>query len=119
MAKQGPRKKLPKELAVINADNCTGCHQRMSGEGKVSGPVTCGECHVRREPGVSARVFPAFDRSLHARHDAAYPDDCAQCHHVWDEATQKLVHRENTEERCAACHGEAAEGDSDASEGDE
>ena len=25
MAKVGPRKKLPKELAVINADNCTGC----------------------------------------------------------------------------------------------
>jgi electron transport complex protein RnfB len=25
MAKQAPRKKLPKELAVINADNCTGC----------------------------------------------------------------------------------------------
>ena len=25
MAKQKPRKKLPKELAVINADNCTGC----------------------------------------------------------------------------------------------
>jgi Na+-translocating ferredoxin:NAD+ oxidoreductase subunit B len=25
MAKQGPRKKVPKELAIINADNCTGC----------------------------------------------------------------------------------------------
>jgi len=25
MARKGPRKKLPKELAVINADNCTGC----------------------------------------------------------------------------------------------
>ncbi|GIW95988.1 MAG: hypothetical protein KatS3mg110_4029 [Pirellulaceae bacterium] len=25
MAKQGPRKKLPAKLAVINADNCTGC----------------------------------------------------------------------------------------------
>ena len=25
MAKTAPRKKLPKELAVINADNCTGC----------------------------------------------------------------------------------------------
>ena len=25
MGKKGPRKKLPKELAVINADNCTGC----------------------------------------------------------------------------------------------
>ena len=25
MAKQKPRKKVPKELAIINADNCTGC----------------------------------------------------------------------------------------------
>lgn len=25
MAKQGPRKKVPKEVAIINADNCTGC----------------------------------------------------------------------------------------------
>ena len=25
MAKKGPRKKVPKELAIINADNCTGC----------------------------------------------------------------------------------------------
>ena len=25
MAKAGPRKKLPKEIAIINADNCTGC----------------------------------------------------------------------------------------------
>lgn len=25
MAKKAPRKKVPKELAIINADNCTGC----------------------------------------------------------------------------------------------
>ena len=25
MGKKAPRKKVPKELAVINADNCTGC----------------------------------------------------------------------------------------------
>ena len=25
MAKKKPRKKVPKELAIINADNCTGC----------------------------------------------------------------------------------------------
>ena len=30
MAKQGPRKKLPKEVAVINADNCTGCEACVS-----------------------------------------------------------------------------------------
>ena len=27
--KKEPRKKLPKELAVINADNCTGCEARI------------------------------------------------------------------------------------------
>jgi len=87
-------------------DNCTGCHQRRSGEGLASGPVTCGECHVRHTPAVSAREPMAFDLSLHGRHAEAYPDDCAKCHHIWDEATQQLVHRENTEESCAACHSE-------------
>jgi electron transport complex protein RnfB len=29
MAKEGPRKKVPKELAVINADNCTGCESGL------------------------------------------------------------------------------------------
>ncbi len=89
-------------------DTCTGCHQRRSGEGKTSGPVTCGNCHVRLEPGVSSRFPIAFDRSLHARHDKAFPEDCAKCHHIWDEATKALVHRENTEEACRDCHGEVA-----------
>ena len=30
MAKAGPRKKVPKELAVINADNCTGCESCLA-----------------------------------------------------------------------------------------
>jgi electron transport complex protein RnfB len=29
MANTGPRKRLPKKLAVINADNCTGCEACM------------------------------------------------------------------------------------------
>ena len=56
MAKEGPRKKVPKELAVINADNCTGCESclevcpvdcielkkidRGAGEGQYLLPVT-------------------------------------------------------------------------------
>ena len=37
MAKSGSRKKLPKEVAVINADNCTGCEAWGGG-----GAVGCG-----------------------------------------------------------------------------
>jgi hypothetical protein len=49
-----------------------------------------------------------FDLSLHGRHAKAYPEDCGRCHHVLDEATEKLVYRENTEESCRGCHGEIA-----------
>ena len=42
MAKQRPRKKLPKELAVINADNCTGCESCLE-----VCPVDCIELKTR------------------------------------------------------------------------
>lgn len=90
-------------------DACIGCHQRRLDAGQqASGPVICGECHVRRPPAVTSRIAPAFDLSLHARHMEAYPDKCETCHHVWDEASQKLVYREDTEEACRNCHGEVA-----------
>ena len=38
-------KKLP--LRAAFHDNCTGCHRDLVKESKKSGPVTCGECHVR------------------------------------------------------------------------
>ncbi|MCA9229276.1 MAG: 4Fe-4S dicluster domain-containing protein [Planctomycetales bacterium] len=45
MAKQGPRKKVPKELAIINADNCTGCESCLE-----VCPVDCIELkHLERD----------------------------------------------------------------------
>lgn len=100
------------DLVDAYHDACIGCHQRRLDAGqRASGPVTCGECHVRRPPSVTSRVSLTFDLSLHARHMEAYPDKCDTCHHVWDEASQKLVYREDTEEACRACHGEVATGD--------
>ena len=84
---------------------CSGCHKERSQAGQESGPITCGECHVRRLPGTSTRVEMAFDYSLHARHAQAYPEKCDPCHHVYDEAQQKLVYEKGTEEACRACHG--------------
>jgi hypothetical protein len=86
-------------------DACMTCHNTRTAASLSSGPVTCGECHVRRPPGVSQRVEMAFDYSLHARHSKAYPEKCETCHHVYDEQQQKLVYQKGTEEACRSCHG--------------
>lgn len=93
--------------ALIDAyhDACIGCHGSRSRTGLKAGPVTCGECHVRRPPAVSERAMIQFDYSLHGRHAQAYPDRCDPCHHVLDETTKKLVYIKGTEEACAPCHG--------------
>ena len=55
-------------------NSCMGCHRERLEETLPAGPMTCGECHVRRQPGVSVRAEMAFDYSLHARHVKAFED---------------------------------------------
>jgi hypothetical protein len=87
-------------------ETCMGCHKERDEEGLASGPVTCGECHVRRPPGVLRHAEVRFDYSLHGRHAQAYPEKCEPCHHVYDEELDKLVYEKGAEDACAACHGE-------------
>jgi hypothetical protein len=47
----------------------------------------------------------SFDYSLHGRHAIAFEDKCANCHHVYDEAVQKLRYEKGKEESCRSCHG--------------
>jgi hypothetical protein len=68
--------------------------------------VTCGNCHVKLSPAVSERAAMAFDYSLHARHAKAADDKCEACHHVWDEAAQRLRYEKGAEEACRNCHGD-------------
>jgi hypothetical protein len=86
-------------------DSCMGCHRERSDETLPAGPLTCGECHVRRQPGVSVRAAMAFDYSLHARHAKAFDDKCENCHHVYDEVTEELKYEKGKEEGCRSCHG--------------
>jgi hypothetical protein len=84
---------------------CMDCHKNRAAAAVKSGPVTCGECHVRRPPGVSTRAPMAFDYSLHGRHSVVYEDKCENCHHVYDEVQQKLKYEKGKEEGCSSCHG--------------
>ena len=98
------------DLIDASHDACIGCHRERDEDGLVAGPVTCGECHVRREPKVSVRAVMAFDYSLHARHTKALDDKCENCHHVYDEATKDLTYVKGKEDGCSACHGAADQG---------
>ena len=117
------------ELMELYHRECIGCHQERDD----AGPVTCGECHVRRPAALSLRAPMSWDYSLHRRHVAGLADreadSCEHCHHVLDETTDvregmgrgpgsrsgvgeaKLEYRAGTEEACASCHGEADDGD--------
>lgn len=105
----------PRFAAAVEADRwdrrmdafhgeCIGCHAERSRQTVPGGPVTCGECHVRRPPGRSARVEMGLDLSLHGRHANAYPEKCETCHHVFDPETKVLVYRKGTEAACRTCH---------------
>jgi hypothetical protein len=84
---------------------CIDCHTRRAASSQKAGPVTCGECHVKRTPGVSQRAAMTFDYSLHARHAKALADKCETCHHVYDEAARQLRYEMGKEEACRSCHG--------------
>jgi hypothetical protein len=45
------RVKEDNRLPLMEAfhNNCTKCHREMAKEKKKAGPVTCGECHVRKK----------------------------------------------------------------------
>lgn len=90
-------------------DTCIGCHEERRLADMKSGPITCGQCHVRRLQATSVRSVVRFDGSLHGRHAQAYPEKCDPCHHVYDEVEQKLVYQKDAEEACRACHWELDE----------
>ena len=93
------------DLVDAYHDACMSCHRERAAEKLATGPVTCGGCHVRRAPGVPARAAMRFDYSLHARHTLASKDTCENCHHIFDEAAEKLRYEKGAEEGCSACHG--------------
>lgn len=86
-------------------ENCLACHKETARSGKPSGPVTCGECHVKKSALFSTRQPVVMDLSLHARHIDAADGKCDACHHQYDKTQKKLVSAPGQEVSCRDCHG--------------
>ncbi len=84
-------------------DSCIGCHDVRLAEGKSSGPVACGECHVTKVE--KEWMQPAgFDHLLHYQHETGMNGECGTCHHVYNEKDKQLVSQEGVESSCRDCH---------------
>jgi hypothetical protein len=92
------------EIEALYHTHCIDCHSANRDQGKSSGPVACGQCHLRDAAYTSSREPFGFDKSLHYRHVKAMDKKCENCHHIYDEAAEKLVYQKYTESSCRDCH---------------
>ncbi|MDY6906501.1 MAG: cytochrome c3 family protein [Thermodesulfobacteriota bacterium] len=84
---------------------CLDCHQAMIARKEASGPLTCGECHIRNVPPPAPQQPTAFYDTAHELHE--YLDEgCGECHHVYDPQAGELYYAEGEEEACWQCHTE-------------
>lgn len=94
-----------KELIMkLYHDNCIACHVQSAREGFESGPVTCGECHIKQVEFISTRMPMGLDKSLHYRHVLAQEKKCELCHHEYDATAKKLFYAKGKEGTCRYCH---------------
>ena len=102
--------------SIMNAyhEKCITCHQNNLDRKKKAGPVTCGECHVKKSELLKVS-FPVveFDFYFHDTHvkklrEKLGKDDCSLCHHTYDieekDESLALVYEKGTEESCYYCH---------------
>ena len=94
----------PAQLEELYHNHCLDCHTRSRERGEASGPVACGQCHRRAPAFFSSRLPFGFDKSLHYRHVKANEKKCESCHHIYDEASKKLIYRKDAESSCRDCH---------------
>ncbi len=93
----------------IYHEQCISCHKESAKPNAPSGPVTCGECHLKEGAAPSSRQPIALDKSLHYRHVKANDNKCEKCHHEYNEQTKKLFYAKGKEGACLYCHGDKTE----------
>jgi len=99
----------PSKRAAMNAwhRRCIGCHQKTLATEISTGPLTCGQCHIRRAPAVPEIAGPAFYDVYHELHEDL-DGGCGLCHHEYDAEKDELYYAEGAEVACRECHQESA-----------
>ncbi len=111
-----PRLKYPLDISDSDAytsdyhDLCIGCHQERLDEGKITGPVDCGQCHSHKSPPVTRWTEMHLDYSLHYRHIKSMGNNCESCHHCYDEDQKRLYYKKGEENSCEDCHQDTDQG---------
>jgi len=67
------------DLMNVFHDDCTGCHTQRAQQGRETGPVTCGECHVIERPRDEHQYVPVMPDYYEVLRDT-YHSDCTACH---------------------------------------
>jgi hypothetical protein len=93
----------------IYHDQCIGCHKESGSAEKPGGPVTCGECHIKKPVVMSTWSPIALDKSLHYRHVKANDKKCESCHHEYNAQTKALYYEKGKEGACLYCHKQETE----------
>lgn len=104
-------RKNPEELKNAYHRECLSCHQKLSAQGRKTGPeiLSCRDCHKKEYESVEVK-YPLFDFDfeLHDKHIKKHEKDCSLCHHIYDiEEKNKelaLVYEKGTEQSCYYCH---------------
>lgn len=101
----------PEKLKNAYHRDCIRCHQRLSAEGKKTGPeiLSCRDCHKKEYETVDVKTpLFDFDFSIHYKHVTKQQKDCSVCHHIYDiEEKDKelaLVYEKGSEQSCYYCH---------------
>lgn len=95
------------ERTAMNSwhDRCIGCHERSLDEGAAAGPLTCGECHPKKQTMPPAVQTPNFYDTYHELHEDL-AGGCGLCHHEYNPTTGRLYYEEGGEIACRECHME-------------
>ncbi|MCX7988207.1 MAG: hypothetical protein N2647_02035 [Thermodesulfovibrio sp.] len=103
--------KNPDKIKNAYHSQCLSCHQKLSAQGKKTGPeiLSCRDCHKKEYEKIKVK-YPVFefDFALHEKHVKKHEKDCSLCHHVYDiEEKNKelaLVYEKGNEQSCYYCH---------------